>query len=370
MCWIVSVELPPLDRPSVAQLFQQPALYLHWQIIQTGRWSKNVRTIGVLSLSTGGFMSVRRIFALIFAATFAIAAHAAKPIVQPIPLGENLPVEVVLNQQEIGVDVSQTNAMAAGGGLLGALIVAGVDNARTKNAEERIVPIRDLLIAYRFNDAFEREVRARLPSEGITMKPVFVVQNTALGAIDAQNNHQAAPRAFVLTPRYALDNRFTQMTVRVTAQMVERQPKSNGKLKTVLGFNRTYTFQFVLPETSDDPEVNVKAWTGFGADALTSMLDEGVRQSIDMLVFDFSPEGRKQWESYDRKASVRLAGRSYPGLTVREAPEWVWARAGKGWLQAMNGYRIAAALPASAPALTVPVEAASPAKAEAAATPR
>lgn len=294
-------------------------------------------------------MMVRRVSASIFVAFFAISAHAAKPIVQPMPLGENLVVEVVLNQQEVGVDVSATNAMAAGGGLLGALIVAGVDNARTKNAEERIVPIRDMLIAYRFNDAFERELRAKLPSEGISTTPVFVIQNTTLGAIDAQNSNQAASRALVLTPRYAFDNRFAQMTVRVTAHVVERQPKSNGKTKTVFGFNRAYTFHLSLPETSDEPEVNVKAWTGFGADALVAMLDEGVRQSIDMLVFDFSVEGRKQWESYDRKASVRLAGRSYPGLTVREASDWVWARAGKGWMQAMNGYRVAAALPAPVP---------------------
>lgn len=314
-------------------------------------------------------MMFRRVFASMIVAFFVTAAHAAKPIVQPMPLGENLAVEIVLNQQEVGVDVSQTNAMAAGGGLLGALIVAGVDNARTKNAEERIVPIRDLLIAYRFNDAFERELRAKLPSEGISTTPVFTVQNTSLGAIDAQNNRQAAARAFVLTPRYAFDNRFAQMTVRVNAQMVERQPKSNGKIKAVIGFNRSYTFQFVLPETSDEPEVNVKAWTAFGADALTAMLDEGVRQSVDMLVFDFSQEGRKQWESYDRKASVRLAGRSYPGLTVREAPEWVWARAGKGWLQAMNGYRIAAARPVPAMVPDAATGAEMPTKAESPATP-
>ena len=77
------------------------------------------------------------------------------------------------------------------------------------------------------------------------------------------------------------------------------------------------------------------------------MLDEGVRQSVDMLVFDFSVEGRAQWDRFDRKASVRLAGRSYPGLMVRETPDWVWTRVGKGWMQAMNGHRIAAALPAS-----------------------
>lgn len=322
----------------------------------------------------------RRACVSIFAALFAVSAHAAKPLTQPMPLGENLAVEVVLNQQEVGVDVSATNAMAAGGGLLGALIVAGVDNARTKNAEERIVPIRDLLIAYKFNDAFERELRAKLPSEGISTTPVFVVQNTSLGAIDAQNNHQSASRAFVLTPRYAFDNRFDQMTVRITAQMIERQPKSNGKTKVAIGFSRAYTFQFSLPETSDKPEENVAAWTAFGGDALVAMLDEGVRQSIDMLVFDFSAEGRAQWENFDRKASVRLAGRSYPGLKVRETPEWVWTRVGKGWMQAVNGHRIAAVLPVSAQAATPAVEAAAavepaaagaavPAKTEAPATP-
>lgn len=304
-----------------------------------------------------------RILVSIFAATFAFAAHAAKPITQPMPLGENLPVEMVFNQQEVAVDVSETNAMAAGGGLLGALIVAGIDNARTKNAEERIVPIRDLLIAYKFNDAFEREIRAKLPSDGITRTPVYVVQNTALGAIDAQNNHQAAPHAFVLTPRYTFDNRFTQMTVSLTAHVVDREQKSNGKTKTVFGFNRTYTFHFTLPEISDKPEENVKVWTGFGADALTGMLDEGVRQSVDMLVFDFSSEGRSQWESFDRKAAVKLGNRSYPGLTVRETPDWVWARSGKGWLQALNGYRVAAALPA--PAQAAPAEAPAPAQTEA-----
>ncbi len=94
-----------------------------------------------------------------------------------------------------------------------------------------------------------------------------------------------------------------------------------------------------------------------------------------MLTFDFSTEGRGQWDSFDRKASVRLAGRSYPGLTVREAPEWVWARAGKGWMQAMNGYRMAAALPASVPVAPVehsaaPAETPAALQVEAPATPR
>ena len=299
-------------------------------------------------------------------ATIAVAAHAAKPQALPMPLGDAMTVELVLNQQEVGVDVSQTNAMAAGGGLLGALIVAGIDNSRTKSAEERIVPIRDLLLSYPFNERVEREIRADVPSPGIGANPNILVQGSALAAIDAQNKGQLASRALVLTPRYAFDNQFNHLSVKITAQVIEREIKPNGKVRARFAFNRTYTFQHTLPEIAEKPEDNVKAWVAFGADGLTSMVDEGLRQSVDMLVFDFSSEGRAQWEQFDRKAVVKVGARTYPGLTVREGEGWAWARTGKGIMQTLSGYRVAGivqapmptAADAGAEAVQVPVEAA------------
>lgn len=289
--------------------------------------------------------------------TFAVAARAAKPQTLPMPLGDAMTVELVLNQQEVGVDVSQTNAMAAGGGLLGALIVAGIDNSRTKSAEERIVPVRDLLLSYPFNARIEQEIRADLPSPGIDANPNILVQGSALAAIDAQNKGQLASRALVLTPRYAFDNQFHHLSVKITAQVIERDIKPNGKVRARFAFNRTYAFQYTLPEIADKPEDNVKAWVAFGADGLTSMVDEGLRQSVDMLVFDFSSEGRAQWEQYDRKAVVKVGTRTYPGLTVREGEGWAWARSGKGFLQALSGYRVAGMVRAPM-AVTAEVEAA------------
>lgn len=64
-------------------------------------------------------MFKRLIMSVALAAT-SFAVSAAKPQALPMPLGEEYPVEVVLNQQEIAVDVSATDPMMAGGGLLGA----------------------------------------------------------------------------------------------------------------------------------------------------------------------------------------------------------------------------------------------------------
>ncbi|MBX3711377.1 MAG: hypothetical protein KF800_05405 [Lysobacter sp.] len=286
------------------------------------------------------------------ATTFNVSA--AKPQALPMPLGEQYPVEVVLNQQEIAVDVSATNPMAAGGGLLGALIVAGVDNARTKNAEERIVPLRDMLITYRFNEAMEQAIRAKVPSPGITESPAFNIQSSMLGAIDAQNRQQLAPYALVLTPRYAFDNKFHAMTVKITAQVVERSVKSNGKTKLAISFNRVYTHHVQLPAPGEVDD-NVKAWQALGGPRLVELLDQAVLHSVDMLVFDFSREGRAEWGKFDRRASASIDGRNVPGIHQRAGEGWVWTRTGKGYLEALNGYQTAKAAPA-APA-SVPAEA-------------
>lgn len=278
---------------------------------------------------------------------FATNAHSAKPVDLPIPLGENYPVEVMLNQQEIAVNVSATNAMAAGGGMLGALIVAGVDNARTKAAEERITPLRNLLIEYRFNEAMEQAIREKIPSTGISSLPAFNFQKSGFDALDAQNNLQLPAQSLVLTPEYFFDNKFNEMTVKVTAQVINRTIKPNGKLKIKQAFNRIYSFHFILPKPGE-VDANVAAWESLGGDLLKSILDLGVQQSIDMITFDFSADGRAQWGTSDRRAKATLGDHTFAGITLRETPQWVWTRSGKGMFQALNGYSVAAPMPTSA----------------------
>lgn len=211
--------------------------------------------------------------------------------------------------------------------------MAGVDNARTKNAEERIVPIRDLLIAYRFNEVMEQAIRAKVPSPGISQSPAFNIQSSLLGAIDAQNKQQLSPYALVLTPRYAFDNKFHAMTVKITAQVVQRTVKPNGKPKVATSFSRVYTHNVQLPMPGEVDD-NVKAWLALGGPRLVELLDQALHHSVDMLVFDFSGEGRAEWGKFERRASASVDGRNVPGIQQRQGDGWVWTRSGKGRLEA------------------------------------
>jgi hypothetical protein len=296
----------------------------------------------------------RRICLAFGLATLCFTA-SAKPLPLPLPLAQDLPVEVVLSQQELAIDVPATaTAVGAQFGLIGALIGAGIQNAQVKSAEARVVPLRDQLIAYRFNERLEAALRAKLASDGLSPNPSITVLKTPWDAVDASQNAQTVPlHALVLIPRYAVDSDFNELAVALTAQLVDRKIKPNGKIKTSYQFIRTYTFHFPLEESETD---NLVRWTSMGSSRLGELLDQGIAQTTDMLVHDFSAAGRAEWEQSGKRQQVMVKGRAYNGLAVRQAPDWAWVRAGKGRMQTLQGYQ-----PLGGQAAPVPVEAATPA---------
>lgn len=283
----------------------------------------------------------------------------AKPVDLPTPLAQELPVELVFSQQELGVEVPQTaSAVGMQFGLIGAIVGSAVQNSQAKKAEARVVPLRDLLVRYHFNQRMEAVVRARLASEGLSPNPRLTVRETAWD--EAQANAQPASlHALVLAPHYAMDYDFQVLGVSLATSYVERTPKSDGKYKTKVLFSRTYRFDFPMAAVPAEGEDMVRRWSVLGSDGLSRLLDEGIAQAVDMLVYDFSPAGRAQWEQVGKGQFAEAAGQSFPGMQVRQGLGWVWVRKGKGRMQSLAGHQpldatalatLAAPLPASAEA--------------------
>ena len=287
----------------------------------------------------------KRILIPVAALFMAGAAPAARVPDVPMPFGPHYPVEVVLDQQEGGVDVAATKAGAAGGGLLGALVVAALDNKKTKEAEATIVPIRDVMLAYRFNEVVEREIRARLPSPGLSPAPAFTFTASSLEQADAQNKQERAPVALVLSPRYSFDTDFTEMLVKINVRWLERTVKSSDKVKVKVLFSRDYTFHQRLADAGND-KLNAQAWAAMGGDTLGRLFDEGIRRTVAAVVYDFSQEGRAHWGTGTRKGSDE----SFAPAGTADGVKYTWRRSGKGLLEAFNGYDEVPRAPAAQPA--------------------
>lgn len=300
---------------------------------------------------------IRRMSVAVAAMTVCFGV-AAKPPMAPMPVAAELPVELIENQNELAVDVSETASLIGGQfGLIGALIGAGVQNAQAKKAEERVVPLRDLLISYHFNDRLEQGLRTKLASDGLSPHPELTVMKAPWESVDAQHALNAPPQALVLKPRYSIDSGFSQITVQVTAQLVHRTLKANGRIDSSNDFARTYAFHFPMHASgSPDP---VQRWTQLGGAGLARVLDEGIAQTTDMLVYDFSAQGRAEW-TQPVDGSVTVRGITYRGRPLRRDNDWAWVRTGRKWGQSIQGYRPidGSAPPAAAAArtaVTVPV---------------
>jgi hypothetical protein len=292
-------------------------------------------------------------------ALFSLSATAAKTPPLPMPVADDLQVELVLNQQELAVEVPNTaNAVGMQFGLIGAIIGSAVQNSQAKKAEEAVVPLRDLLVEYRFNQRLEAALRAKLANApGIAPKTSLTVMQTPWDAAQA-HDAPSAMKAMVLVPRYAMDYNFGRLNVSLAASVVERTRKSNGKYKTRLMFNRTYAFDFPIVADLGGQEP-VQAWTTLRGPGLAQLLDQGIEQTTDMLVHDLSAEGRAEWLQTGKGHNATLGTQTYKSMKqVRQGEGWIWVRGGKGYFHVLQGHRpldaatmtALAATPAAAPA--------------------
>lgn len=288
------------------------------------------------------------LFAAACLAVSSAPVQAAKPEPLPMPVAQQLPVDIVLGQQELAVEVPASGAAtgAAVGGILGALIGTAIDRAAVSNAEERVVEIRNLLVDYPFSQKAEAALRVGLASEGLSPEPV-ITSCDAPAAVGGGGMVVVAGLSFgcsvapskgvlVVAPRYVIDNRFQNLAIRLHVALIDREAKSNGKPKLRLVSSHMYQFNYPLESLGGQkPEDNAARWIALGGDQLAAMLDFGIDQTIQMMAYDFSAPGRAERDE-KKRGSTYFKGESFNGQQVRAADHWVWTRLNAGL--ALQGY--------------------------------
>jgi hypothetical protein len=305
---------------------------------------------------------------LLLGLAFNAAAAKFEPL--PMPVEQALPVEVILGQQELEVDVPDNSGVAAQFGLLGALVGSAISNAQVQNAEKRVVDIRNQLVGYRFNEQFEKAIRVALVSEGISPNPQIIIRQTPWDSASAERKLVAGEKQTVLVvvPRYSIMNTFEQMSVSMRVYYVQRELKKNGKPKETYLFNRNYSFLIPMDKLAGSQAAeDSMRWSGLGKDQLVALLDQGIKQVTEMFVYDFSPEGRALSLQPNKGMSGTLNGKKYVGRVLRQTEDFIWVQNGKKLYQTINGFQPITGVPAKptavatdAPVTTLPVEAAPP----------
>lgn len=211
---------------------------------------------------------------------------------------------VTVQQNEIIAGIQESNVTAAvGGGLLFALIDAGVNQSRAKKAETAIVPVRDALTDYSFDQkalAISEEIGRSLTWLGVKKSELNKDPSNARlsGAIDAS----PGPQLLTMTYDYMLDNNFQVLKVGANTSLLPKAlPKKGSKpeqrvLLTNAAFNRRIVTIFPLDEgATNELDQNAALWAKDGGRQTEEKLDRALAK-IGVLMkkaFEFTPEQDK-----------------------------------------------------------------------------
>lgn len=262
-------------------------------------------------------------------AAAAVLAGCAAPLKHTIdPSGRTVPggrdVQVVVEQREIQTRIVESNLTAAtGGGLLIALIDAGVNQARVNAAEKNVVPLRDALTGYEFDAKVQsalKESMAKNPWLGIRNVSFVKEMNTDLAnaALDATTADQLA----FVTYDYAAaaDFRSIEVTLGVALAnkaLIEGQPPAARLKPANLAYTRLFKSVVPLDSPADDGAANVARWSADGARLARTSVDTGIARVHWMME-------RSLEQTAEAAAAVAKAPKAnaatYAGKLVEKTP--------------------------------------------------
>jgi hypothetical protein len=239
-----------------------------------------------------------------FLAVFLLAGCATIPPHEALPATAQEQIastDVVfpIQQSEIYVFVPNSNvAVATGGGLLGALIDAGINSVRTSNAETAVKPLRDALVDYHFDAAMQAAVKSELGQiPWIHAEDYRVLRDITANSTDGALAGSKDSAVLFVTADYRLSNDGDVLDITTVASLFPKSDvlaalkKTQGGSgpKTALAnsiYHNTFVFEATLPGATQDRDQNIAAWSANNGAEMRNLLDQGAKAIAEMVAAD------------------------------------------------------------------------------------
>ncbi|HET9472903.1 MAG TPA: hypothetical protein VFO82_03365 [Steroidobacteraceae bacterium] len=200
-------------------------------------------------------------------------------------------VRIVVGQAEIQANINALNTTAAaGGGLLFAMIDAGVNNARAKDAEKSVIPLREALVGYEFDPRAEMASAMTLSGlEWFGARQTQLTKDESADATLAALDAAATPQLMVMRYSYETTADFSAILVHLNTSLLNKAipqgKKSTARLQPKnLAFVQSVRSVILLPDANPkDPDANVRAWSADGGRAARAALDLGIQRCQELL---------------------------------------------------------------------------------------
>jgi hypothetical protein len=216
-------------------------------------------------------------------------------------------VYIGLAQQEIYAEIVKSNVSAAtGGGLLPALIDAGVDQHRAKKAEELVQPIRTALMDYDFGKCLTEKIESELKS--LTWMKINNVRVS--GDISKKGYEKAfvdseASAILFMTTKYFLSHNLIVLNMSSEAKLF---PKKGGKNVDLSDGNCIYKnllfFEDSIDTRPSSKQEAINCWADNGGYITRQALDAASVGLTRMIAIDLDLSGAYVEDRKDGKETT------------------------------------------------------------------
>lgn len=268
------------------------------------------------------------------------------------PPPERMDGIVGLRQQEIASDINRSNlTAAAGGGLLFALIDAGVNNSRAKKAESAASPVRDALIDYQPGEVLAAALREAFgPAEQRAFNQIEIRQITDDKTTKQWIESTGSPALLFIDLGYRLLPGFEGATITATVSLHLKDPNAGAGVAKAGRPAGHYYNEFSSTRRLSNwtaglqPAEAAKLWADEDGAPAREVLDATLRELAHMIVYDLAqpaPAGKAMYKpSPDQvKRGVRhptMIQMTMMGHIERQADARVWVRLPAGELCAVH----------------------------------
>eukprot|EP01030_Chromulinospumella_sphaerica_P023670 gene23670-23709_t len=246
---------------------------------------------------------------ILLACALTLGAATLSACVTPVPFKVALPTaardavpstEVVaaVKQSEIYVYVAPVNT-GGQGGLIGALVAAGIDAAVTEKAQTAVKPARDAIVDYDFDGRLRADLQQSLGQVSfLKVDGVRVTKDALQPGLDKAVTGSKSGAVLITVADYQFSADAASVTVTLSADLFANSPAlapfkptatANSKIVAYGGnsiYRNTFTYMTLLPAPTTNRDANISMWAANNGKAIRDALDAGSAAVAGKLATD------------------------------------------------------------------------------------
>jgi hypothetical protein len=200
--------------------------------------------------------------------------------------------EIVLpvSQSEIYVDVPASNvSQATGGGLLPALIDAGIDSVRASNAAKAVAPLRNAVVDFSFDDTLTEAFSKTLSApDGMQVNETHVIKDGTETSLDRELGKAKPGDVMIVTTNYHLANDGGSLWIEAHAALygVGQGPTDHPSAPANAIYRNTIWFTANIHGATKNRDENIALWSANHGEAMRADLRRGASEVAQLVAAD------------------------------------------------------------------------------------